>query len=295
MIGLSELHAHLHGPALFFALAAFGLLIGILTGLFGVGGGFLVTPLLKALFGISYPVAVGSSLSFILGTGASGFVRHWRLRNVDLKAMMIIAGGSVCGSLLGVKLLNALLARFGENGKVFTLLLNGSFIVILTVVAVLVYRDADRRETRRSLLQRLPLWPTVDLPETGLMRVSLIGLCLVGLGVGMLTGLLGIGGGVILMPVLMLVVGLPIRQAIGTSLGITFFSAVAGTIKHGLHGNVCLSLAMGMLIGSTLGIQVGAWLSLRIGGERLRRYFSILILVVVAILVGELWHALRHS
>ncbi len=282
MTPLSEIQAYLQGPYLVAGLAGFGLFIGILTGLFGIGGGFLVVPLLKLLFGIDYPLAVGSSLCFTIGTSASGATRHFRMGNFEARSAVALSVAAViaavAGSELNVYAKNALGSAGQDN---FTLFMHGLFIVILLLTAFVVLLGADQVRPPRSILQRLRLGPYVDLPAAGLKRVSLTGIILVGLFIGVLTGLMGIGGGVLFMPLLIVVVGLTPHQAVGTSLGVVVFGSISGTVAHGLKGNVSLWVAMSLLIGSVIGIQIGAWICQKLHGARLRRYFALMVLMLV--------------
>lgn len=274
--------AYLGGLPLLCALCGLGLVIGVLTGLFGVGGAFLITPMLNVLFGIDYQIAVGSSLCFTIGAGANGLARHARLKNVEVKSMVILGGGGVCGAWLGAVLNGFLKSTFGAHD--YTLVMHGLFILVLTLTAWLIFRGASAGKRRLSLLQRVRLPPYIDLPGAELSRVSLVGMCLAGLSIGVMKGLLGIGGGVLFMPVLILVVGLRPHQAVGTSLGVVLFSSISGTIKYGVAEKVYLSIALALLVGSTIGIQVGAWLCQKLPGTKLRRYFAALVLAVVAML-----------
>ncbi len=117
--------------------------------------------------------------------------------------------------------------------------------------------------------------------------MSLPGLCWLGVTVGVFTGLLGIGGGVLFVPIFLLGVGLTPHQAVGTSLGVILFGSVGGTISHGMMGNVNLLYTMAMLTGSAVGVQVGAGIADRLHGTRLRRGFSIFLLAVVALLAWD--------
>ncbi len=284
-----ETNAALAGVWLFAALAGLGLIVGILTGIFGVGGGFLIVPLLHVLFGFHYNIAVGSDLCYAIGAGATGAARHMRLRNVDLRSMLILAAGAVVGAVVGATLLSHLKETLGAGGSEnFNQVMDVLFVVLLIVTAFLVFRGSVGGGGGKSLLQRLRVPPYVDLPAAGRKSVSLPGLLMVGLFVGVLKGLMGIGGGVLLVPMLLLVVGLSAHQAVGTSLGVVLFSSIAGTIKHGLTGNVNLMVAMSLLVGSTIGVQIGAWICQRLHPTSLRRYFAILVLLVAAALAWQL-------
>ncbi len=288
--------SHLPQEVLPFALMGFGLIVGVLTGLFGVGGGFMIVPLLNVLFGIPMPLAIGSSLCFTIGTGGAGLARHLRLRNVEAKSMIILGGAAVCGALLGTELSHFLQLTLGAGGaKGFEHLMSGVFIVMLALTTWLVVRGGSDKRTGAALLQRLPLPPRIDLPDAGLKGVSLPGLCAIGLGIGVMKGLLGIGGGVLFMPVLILVVGLSPRKAVGTSLGVVTFSSAAGTIAHGLEDHVNLMIAMSLLIGSAFGVLIGANFCQRLHETKLRRFFGILVMLVVVWLAIDLAVSLWSS
>ena len=267
--------AYFGGPGLVLGLAVFGLIVGTLTGLFGVGGGFLITPLLSVAFGIPYGLVIGSSLSFTIGTASSGMSRHVRLGNFEPRCTVILAGASMVAAILGGMLNRFLSDTLGAIQYRNTL--DGLFVVVLAMAAWLVGRNKAPHHSGKSLLQRLRLPPHIDLPAAGLRHVSLPGICLVGLAIGLMTGMMGIGGGVLFMPLLVLAVGLTPHQAVGTSLGVVVFGSMAGTIKYGLDGNVNLWIVMALLVSSVFGVQVGAWICHRLRARHLRRYFAILV------------------
>ena len=273
---------HLEGPALWGAMAAFGLVVGLLTGVFGVGGGFMIVPLLKLFFGIPYPIATGTSLSFTIGSGAAGAARHLRLGNVEFRATILMGIGAILGAWLGKDLQGFLHTTIGQDSQGgFDLVMDGLFIALLLLTAFMIWSKKDDEPTGKALLQRLPLGPTIDLPQAGLSRVSIMGLVLIGVLVGVMKGLLGIGGGVLFMPLLILVVGLRPHQAVGTSLGVVLFSSITGTIGYGLDGNVNLPVVVSLLVGSTLGIQIGAAICQKLHAAKLRKYFVVLVLAVI--------------
>lgn len=270
-------HGYLSGLGLLSALAAMGLGIGVLSGLFGVGGGFMVVPLLSLAFGLDYRIAVGSSLAFTVGTGAGGLAAHWRAGNVAVKTMLIIAGGAVCGAPLGGMLVDYFHDVLGPAR--FTSMMDVLFIALLAVVAGLLLRRTPDRQGP-TLLQMIPLPTYIHIQAANLHRVSLPGLTAVGLLSGLLSGMMGVGGGVILVPLLMVVVGLNAHQAIGTSLGVVLLASISGTIKYGLDGSASLWIAMALLVGSALGVQVGVWLCRKLGAGQLRRWFAILVIAM---------------
>lgn len=280
---LYDIQAAVAGPWLLLSLLAMGVVVGMLTGLFGVGGAFMITPLLANLLRIDWTLAVGSSLSFTIGSSSAGWMRHARLGNVAYKPMLIMAGAAICGTTIGADIHQALKAHHGEQR--FDLIMQGLFIGLLVLVAVLVLRAGRRDRETHSLLQRLPIPPMIDIHEAGLEGVSLPGLCMVGLLMGICSGTMGIGGGVIFMPMLLLVVGLNMPLAVGTSLGVVLCSALAGVIIYGARGQISLWIVAPLLVGSSVGIQVGAWLCDRLHANNLRRYFALVVLVV-AIYLG---------
>ena len=282
----TALGAYLDGPALVGVLVLLGLFVGFLTGLFGVGGGFLITPMLNVAFGIPYPIAIGSDLSYTIGSGASGMQRHIRLGNFEPRSMLILAACSMIGAFLGGYLNDDLREALGQRR--YRLIMHGLFILMLVSTAWLIGRSKPPHRSRKSLLQRLPIPPYINLPTAGLERVSVPGICAIGLLVGVMKGMMGIGGGVFFMPLLILVVGLTPHQAVGTSLGVVVFSSIAGAIKYGLKGNVNLLIVMSLLVSSVFGIQLGAWVCDRMQARRLRQWFAVLVVLVAAVVAARL-------
>ncbi len=288
-----DIQSYLQGPGLMGALVGFGLIVGALTGLFGVGGAFLITPLLHTAFGIPYPLAIGSSLSYTIGVASSGMMRHVRLRNFELRSMIVLAPTSMVGAVLGAILNCFLQGKLGQDR--YTLMMNVLFLLLLTATAYLIGRPNIKHHSGKSVLQRLPLPPYVNLPLAEPTRVSLPGLCALGMFVGVMKGMMGIGGGVLFVPLLILGVGLTAHQAVGTSLGVVVFSSIAGAIKYGLNGDVNLWIVMSLLVSSVIGVQLGAWICSRLRGRRLRRYFAILVLLIATVLAVQVAQGLLRS
>jgi hypothetical protein len=286
--GLWELPAsYISDPALLMAaLAALGFGVGILTGIFGVGGGFLVTPLLVSLYGVPASTAVGSDLCFIVGTSAAGLRRNMRLGNYEPLTMIVLGLAGMLGAVGGSGLHEHLKASLGADR--FDVLIQLLYLPMLLTTAYLVYRNPGAAEGKRSLLQRLPLRPGLYLKRADLDDVSLIGMIGLGLVVGMVTGLMGVGGGVLYMPLLLVVVGLTPHQAVGTSLGLVFFNASAGVVAHGSAGNVSMIVALSLLVTSTIGVQIGVWVCHTLHATRLRKYFALIVLAAVAVVVVKL-------
>ncbi|MHC4562151.1 MAG: sulfite exporter TauE/SafE family protein [Planctomycetota bacterium] len=287
---LWTMEAALTGWSLLAALAGLGLIVGILTGLFGVGGGFMIVPLLNVLLGIPYQLAVGSSLSFIVGTSAGGLARHRRSGNVEARAVVLLGAGSIFGAIGGDALQDVMRASLGEH---FTNVMHGLFVVLLVAVARLISRERPGHHSGLSPLQRFPIGPRATLPRASLPNVSATGLIGLGACVGVVTGVMGVGGGVLIVPALVAVVGLAPHLAVGTSLGVILLGASAGVIKKGLgEGKVSLALAMALLIGSSIGVQIGAAICDRLHAQRLRQTFAMLVYMVAVLVAAQLCRGL---
>ncbi len=285
--------AFLQGPYLIGALMALGLLVGFLTGLFGVGGGFMLTPLLTVVFGVPYNIAIGSDLSYTIGAGSSGMSRHMRLGNFEPRTMFLLAGGAMIGAVLGGTLNASVKEGLGDYW--YNVIMNSLFVMMLTLTAWVIGRNKAPHRSGKSVLQRLPLPPRINLPRAGLTDVSASGICLIGLTIGVLQGMMGIGGGVLYMPLLVLVVGLTPHQAIGTSLGVVVFGSVAGAIIYGLRGDVNLVISMSLLISSVFGIQIGAWISSKLHATHLKRWFAVLVTLVAITVAVKLVYVVSRG
>lgn len=280
--------------ALFIVLL--GGLVGILSGMFGVGGGFLTTPLL-IFYGISPAVAVASATTQITGASVSGVAAHAQRGGVDFRMGAVLIAGGVLGTVAGGILFRAL-QRAGQIDFVVALL----YIFLLGGIGVLMVREAwtvidSRRRgvpikppVRRHhpLVAALPLrW---RFYRSGLY-ISPFAPLAVGFGVGTLTVLLGIGGGFILVPAMIYLLGMSTRVVVGTSLLQILFIAAATTMVHALTTRaVDIVLAVLLLLGSVTGAQIGSRLSTRINAEWLRLLLAALvILVAIRMALGLGW------
>jgi len=283
--------AYLHGPVLLAAMVGLGFVVGILTGLFGVGGAFLLTPMLNVAFGIPYQLSIGSSLSFTIGTSCSGARRHWRLKNFEPRSAVILGCTAILGAIVGATLNRSLNLSVGQYR--YTLVMHSLFVAVLFLTAWLIGRRHNPGVRRKALLQRMRIPPLIDLPAADLKGVSIPGICAVGILVGLMTGMMGIGGGVVLMPLLILAIGLDPHRAVGTSLGVVMFGSIAGALKHGTDGNVNLIIVMSLLLSSVCGVQLGVWICDRLRAQRLRRYFAVMVvLVALGVAVRLFWSLL---
>ena len=292
------------------ALAGVGLLVGYIAGMFGVGGGFLLTPVLIYLFGIPAPMAVGSALCQKCGTSLSSFLKYRRLGRGEPRVDLVMLGGSLMGVDAGTRLLAHLTAlgrwRLGPDHAAVPavqVVLDILFILLLSVTAGITFRDAwqSRGRTERRgdvtipgpLITRVRLPPFLDLPDVGLTRVSVPMMSYIGFGLGLASGLMGIGGGVLFMPILLYGFGLSARNAAGTGVLLLFVTVAVGTVEQALRHNVSLRLGMAILIGSSIGAQMGALTTHHLPNRVLRLLFAVLVAATVLLIAWDLSHLLR--
>jgi hypothetical protein len=292
MTGWSELEATFGGAPLAVALISLGFAVGMLTGMFGIGGGTLIAPLLISVFKLDPSLAVGTSLCVTLGTAAAGFARHRRMGNIEPRAVVILGLSAAVAMLAGRWLHFRVRGALDDSGdRDFEIVVQALFALLLTPTAWSLFRTPRPLTERGSMLQRFRLPPHIDLPHAGIKGVSFSGMALVGVHIGLAGGFLGIGGGIFLMPLLILMVGLRPQLAVGCSLGAMLISSIVGTTAYAAGGHVNLWVAMILLVGSTGGIQLGAWLCHRLDPARLRRYFGLLIVIMIAHLIIECFSA----
>lgn len=271
----------------------YGAVVGFLSGLVGVGGGFLITPLL-IFTGISPIVAVSSGAAQMAGTASGGSYLHWRHGNIDFKMGLILLSGSWLGGGFGVYLAKTLL-RAGQfdNVVVFLYAILLGFIGVSMLIeslravfhsSALAAVDAQATVATKSLLRTwvksLPF--QTEFPASG-VRMSALGPLISGAAVGILTSLMGVGGGFIMVPVMIYVLKMPTKMVIGTSLfQLLFTTAAVSVMQAGVNHSVDPFLALLLILGSVLGTKLGARMSRRLPAEKLR---LILALVVVAVAV----------
>ncbi len=289
-------------------LGFFGFVVGYVSGMFGVGGGFMLTPLLNLVLGVPYPIAVGSGLCQMVGTATSAYLRHANLNQGEPRVGWLMLGGSLCGVYVGADLLDYLASLgdwtlFGKALPAVKLALQPTYALALLAITGVMLSEARRgtpaegevdesRAVPNAPLTRIALPPFVNLKQVGLTGVSVPVLAYLGLALGFLSGLLGIGGGILLMPALIYGLGFPIRQAAGTGILVLIFAAAFGTVKHALAGNVDLGIALPLLVGSSIGAQLGAVTTARLGARQLRGYFALLVLATVLALLFDLARSL---
>lgn len=273
-----------------------GLGVGLLSGMFGVGGGFLTTPLL-IVYGIPPTVAAASSASQVTGASVSGVFAHLRSEGVDLHMGAVLIAGGVLGSGMGAVLFRLLQAT-GQIDTVIAIL----YVVMLGAIGWLMLSEslgairaarsgaAPRAKRRRHhpMVAALPLrW---RFYRSGLY-ISPLAPLLLGFATGILTVLLGVGGGFVLIPAMLYLLGMPARVVVGTSLFQILFVSAAATMVHALTTKaVDIVLAALLLLGSVVGAQVGARFAQRARPEYLRLALAVMVLLVaVRIFLGLVW------
>ncbi|WP_456325823.1 sulfite exporter TauE/SafE family protein [Desulfonauticus submarinus] len=280
-------------------LIIFGLggLVGLLSGIFGVGGGFLMTPLL-IMFGIPPTVAAASDSNQIVGASTSGTIAHYRLGNVDVKMGMLLLIGGVVGGDIGVHIIKVLKALGNAD-----FLINITYVVMLGVVGGYMFVEslqslkggsksiATSKESKESLYAKLmkTLPFQTNFQKSGIKMSALIPLGL-GVFVGILAAIMGVGGGFIMVPVMVYLLRMPMHVVVGTSLFQILFTCINVTIMQAYSNHtVDFVLAVLLLLGSTIGAQFGTRISKNLKGDQLKIILaSIVILVMLKMLYGLL-------
>jgi uncharacterized protein len=273
-----------------FLLFGIGGLVGVLSGMFGVGGGFLITPLLF-LIGVPPAVAVATSANQVVASSFSALLGHLRRRNVDIPMGVVLLSGGIVGSAAGVWVFNWLKAQ----GQV-DLLVRLCYVVFLGAVGGLMLIESIRalRRARAGVMpqRRKHNW-VHNLPFKVKFRVSglyisLIPPLVLGALVGLLAAIMGVGGGFIMVPAMIYLLGMPTKVVIGTSLLQIIFVAGFTTILHATtNATVDLVLALLLILGGVIGAQIGTRIGARLKAEQLRIFLALLVLGVgVQIAVG---------
>lgn len=282
-------------------LVCLGFGIGLLSGLFGVGGGFLLVPMLNIIFDIPYNIAVGSSLCQMVGTSAAASLKHRSHGNIDVKLVLFILIGSIGGTEVGARIL----LMFREAGSIFIrgfsvskmyLWIDIIYVMLLIAVGPVMFiesRKARKRPPRGGLVETavsrrfksISIPPVTSLSFSGIETVSVPALIFLGFCMGMLSGLLGVGGGFVITPVMIYLVGVPTHVAIGSGLLQILFTAAYGGVTHFFKGNVDFILVGCILAGSLAGAPIGATISKKLRGAHIRYYFSWIVFTAAAVLV----------
>lgn len=282
-----------------FFLAGIGFLVGILGGFFGVGGGFIASPLLY-LTGVPMHFVVGTDLAHMTGKSIVAARRHRSLGHVDIKLGAFMVVTTIIGVECGAQLVE-LLKVYGYTDTV----IGWAYVVVLLAISVFTaieslkamrIMNTEQMPAREvvhisNLSNRVHNWklqPMISFPDSGIASVSLWIVLLVGFLTGFLAGFLGVGGGFIRMPLLVYGLGVPTHVAIGTDLFEIIFSAGYGTISHAIKGNVDIFMALVMHTGAAIGAQIGATSTRIFSGPRIRLLFSGLPLIGAILMILRL-------
>ena len=259
--------------------------VGVLSGLFGVGGGFLMTPFL-IFMGIPPIYAVPNEVNNILATSVSGSLTHWFKDTLDYKMGLMIVAGGIFGTLLGI----TTFTYFSETGKISTII-SLLYMYLLAIVGTLMIiegiKEVDQARKKIKIkkklhqhnwFQGLPFrmrFPRSKLYESAFTPI------LLGLIVGFIAAMMGIGGAFLMVPAMIYIVGMPIRLIPGTSLFVTIFISAIVTILHAFNfGSIDLTLVIPLIIGSILGVQIGQKLGQFIDSSHLKTLFAMLLCTV---------------
>ncbi len=267
------------------AILGVGAFLGLIMGLVGVGGGFLLTPIMMFL-GIPPPVAVASVANQLVAPSVSGVLSHWKRSNVDFKMGTVLLLGGVAGSSIGVILFN-FLGRIGQLDFV----IKSSYVIFLTIIGSLMFAESLRLilRTSKGKISRGKLhqhnWlhglPFKIRFRKSKLYISILLPILIGVIVGILAALMGIGGGFIIVPAMIYLLGMPTSLVVGTSLfQIIFVAANTTILQASQNQTVDIVLATILLLGSVVGVQIGSRYTNILRGEYLRLILSSIIILV---------------
>ena len=269
-----------------FLFIGMGAAVGFLSGLFGIGGGFLMTPLL-IFSGIPSAVAVGTEAAQIVASSVSGAVAQWKRRNIDIKMGVVLLVGGILGSIVGVQLVR-ILRRIGQ----FDFFVSMTYVTFLSVIGTLMLIESvsTLRKTRggklaprrkpgeHSWIHRLPLKMRFHRSK---LYISAIPPFMIGAFVGLLAAIMGVGGGFIMIPAMIYMLRVPTNVVVGTSLfQITFVTAATTMLHATFNQTVDMVLALLLMIGGVIGAQFGAAAGEKLRAEQLRFLLAILVLLV---------------
>ncbi|MEX3314568.1 sulfite exporter TauE/SafE family protein [Sulfitobacter sp. PS-8MA] len=274
-----------------FLLLGLGGIVGILSGMFGVGGGFLITPLLFFV-GIPPAVAVATSTNQIVASSFSALLAHLKRKTVDFRMGWVLLAGGLIGSGLGMMVFNYL-KSLGQVDLLVTL----CYVIFLGIIGGLMFFEslrAIRRTRKGGRVKRKKHYWVHGLPLKMRFRVSglyisVIPPVMVGAAVGVLSAIMGVGGGFIMVPAMIYLLGMPTKVVIGTSLLQIIFVTGFTTMLHATtNQTVDIVLAVLLLVGGVLGAQLGTRIGLRMQAEQLRILLALLVLAVCGKLALDL-------
>jgi uncharacterized membrane protein YfcA len=270
-----------------------GLVVGFLSGMFGVGGGFLMTPLL-VFCGIPSTVAVATTLSHVTASSMSGALAQWRKRAIDFPMAGVMLGGGLVGTLFGVWLF-AIMRRQGQMDLIVAL----TYVILLGSIGIIMLRESlaslqawrsgitiSSRPVNRGWIQALPFKMRFRQSR---LYISVIPPIAIGFVVGALSAIMGIGGGFIVVPAMIYILRMPTNVVMGTSLAqIIAITATTTVLQATSNYAVDIVLALLLVVGGVVGAQLGVRVGAKMRGEQLRLGLAIVVLVVAAVLLYRL-------
>jgi uncharacterized membrane protein YfcA len=270
-----------------------GLVVGFLSGMFGVGGGFLMTPLL-VFCGIPSTVAVATTLSHVTASSMSGALAQWRKRAIDFPMAGVMLGGGLVGTLFGVWLF-AIMRRQGQMDLIVAL----SYVILLGTIGIIMLRESlaslkawrsgvtiSSRPLNRGWIQALPFKMRFRQSR---LYISVIPPVAIGFVVGALSAIMGIGGGFIVVPAMIYILRMPTNVVMGTSLAqIIAITAVTTVLQATSNYAVDIVLSLLLVAGGVVGAQLGVRVGAKMRGEQLRLGLAIVVLVVAGVLLVRL-------
>ena len=265
---------------LFILFLSFG--VGVLSGLFGVGGGFLMTPFLIFL-GIPPVYAVPNEINNILATSVSGSLTHWFKNTLDYRMGLMIIIGGVIGTILGITTFKF----FKEIGKL-SLIISLSYMYLLAIIGTLMLLEgaSEIYKARKKIVQKkklhthywihgLPL--KLRFPKSRLYE-SIFTPIILGIVTGFVAALMGVGGAFLLVPAMIYLIGMPIKYIPGTSLFVTIFISAIVTVLHAFsYGSIDLVLVITLITGSIIGVQIGQKIGQYLDSSHLKTLFAMLL------------------
>lgn len=276
-----------------FVLVGLGGLVGLMSGLFGVGGGFLITPLLFFI-GIPPPIAVATGANQVVASSVSGVLAHVKRKTVDFRMGGVLLAGGLVGSWLGVWVFT-LLQAMGQVDLVVQL----CYVVFLGLIGIMMLQEslrALRRSKNPTYRKRLHQhmwvhrWPMKMKFRASGLYISIIPPLMVGLAVGVLAAIMGVGGGFIMVPAMIYLLGMPTKVVVGTSLFQIIFVTAFTTLMHAISYNtVDIMLALLLIVGGVIGAQIGTTLGAKLRAEQLRVLLALLVLLVCGKLALDLF------
>ena len=267
--------------------------VGLLSGIFGVGGGFLITPLLLFI-GVPPGVAVATGANQVVAASVSGLMVHIRRKTVDFKMGTVMLVGGFLGSNLGIYIFE-LMKRAGQT----ELFVQFSYVFFMGIIGLMMFQEsfrairrarnpalaagANRQRSRHSWVQR---WPMKMKFRTSGLYISVIPPFAIGLMVGVLSATMGVGGGFIIVPAMIYILGMNTRVVVGTSLFQIIFVTAYSVMAHAIaNQSVDMALAVLLIVGGVVGAQIGTVIGFRLKAEQLRILLALLVLAV-AVKIG---------